>query len=122
MEDAAKALMEKQRRWIQQQILEQNRRIEAQQQQMMTQLLNQLRIQEEKFQHHTVGSIADVGVRNNLHFNPKIEFPTFDGTDPKGWIKKYTRYFSLCRINDEQKVDLAALHLKGQLRYGSVAT
>ncbi|KAJ8425686.1 hypothetical protein Cgig2_026208 [Carnegiea gigantea] len=43
MEDAVKALMEEQRRWIQQQILEQNQRIEAQQQQqMMTQLLNQL--------------------------------------------------------------------------------
>jgi len=87
----------------------------------MTQLLSQLRIQDKKIQHN-LGHAHEIGERNNRHFDPKIEFPTFDGTDPKGWIKKCTRYFSLCRINDEQKVDLAALHLKGQLRYGSVAT
>lgn len=113
MEEAVKTLMEEQQKWIQQQIAEQNQRIEAQQQQMTTQMLNQLRIQDEKLQHHHLGSGTDVGVRNNLHFNPKIEFPEFDGTDPKGWIKKCIRYFSLCQINDEQKVDLAALHLKG---------
>ena len=50
---------------------------------------------------------------NQFQFNPKVEFPCFDGHDPKGWIKKCTRYFSLCRIQDEQKVDLAALHLRG---------
>ena len=41
-----------------------------------------------------------------------MEFPCFDGHDPKGWIKRCTRYFSLCKIQDDQKVDLA-LHLKG---------
>ncbi|KAJ8446939.1 hypothetical protein Cgig2_026437 [Carnegiea gigantea] len=48
-------------------------------------------------------------------------FPCFDGQDPKGWIKKCTRYFSLCRIQDEQKVDLAALHLRGsaEMWFGS---
>lgn len=121
MEEAVKALMEEQRRWIQQQISEQNQRIEAQQEQMMTKLLNQLQIQDEKTQHHNVRSDNYAGFRNNLHFNPKIEFLTFDGTSPKGWIKKCTRYFSLCRINDEQKVDLTALHLKGpvEMWFGS---
>jgi len=54
------------------------------------------------------------GVRNSVWFNPKIEFPYFDGSDPKGWIKKCTRYFTLCKIMEDQKVDLAALHLRGQ--------
>lgn len=51
---------------------------------------------------------------SNIQFNPKVEFPTFDGNDLRGWVKKCTRYFGLCRINDNQKVDLASLHLKGQ--------
>jgi len=42
-----------------------------------------------------------------------MEFPYFDGNDPKGWIKKYTRYFTLCKIIEDQKVDLVALHLRG---------
>lgn len=49
---------------------------------------------------------------NNMQFNPKIEFPTFDGNDPRGWIKKYTCYFTFCHIHDNQEVDLASLHLK----------
>ena len=52
---------------------------------MMTQMLNQLWIQDEKIQHHNFGSGTDAGIQNNLHFNPKIEFPNFDGIDPKGW-------------------------------------
>ncbi|KAJ8435420.1 hypothetical protein Cgig2_001072 [Carnegiea gigantea] len=112
MEETVKALMEEQRCWIQQQISEQNQKIEMQQQQMLAQMLNQLQIQEEKI-HNNIGSGTEMGTRSNLHFNRKVEFPTFDGTGPKGWIKKCTRYFSLCRTGDEQKVDLAALHLKG---------
>ena len=50
---------------------------------------------------------------NNSQFNPKVKCPHFDGQDPKGWVKKCTRYFSLCRIDDDQKVDLASLCLKG---------
>ena len=49
----------------------------------------------------------------NIQFNPKVEFPSFDGTDSKSWIKKCTRYFGLYRTPDNQKVDLASLHLKG---------
>jgi len=60
-----------------------------------------------------MGSGAEMGAITNLHFNPKVEFPTFDGTNPKGWVKKCARYFSLCQIGDEQKVDLAVLHFKG---------
>ena len=78
----------------------------------MDQSLTQLCIQEEKIRSST-GSGSEMGARANLYINPRVEFPIFEGSNPKGWIKKCTRYFSLCRIEDEQKVDLAALHFKG---------
>lgn len=35
----------------------------------------------------------DVRTRSNLHFNPKVEFPTFDGTNARKWIKKCVNVF-----------------------------
>ena len=49
--------------------------------------------------------------RNTFHVNPKVEFPAFDGANPRGWIKKCTRYFTLCRILDDQTVDLTSMYL-----------
>jgi len=111
MEEPITALMEEHRPWIQQQISEQNQKIEEQQQQLMTQMLNQFRFHEERA-HSNFGSGVEIGSRNNLHFNPKV-FPTFNGIDPKGWVKTCTRYFSMCRIGDKWTVDLAVSHLKG---------
>lgn len=48
-----------------------------------------------------------------IQFNPKVNFSTFHGNDPRGWINKCNRYSCLCKINDNQKVDLTSLHLKG---------
>ncbi|XP_021765492.1 uncharacterized protein LOC110730018 [Chenopodium quinoa] len=42
---------------------------------------------------------------------PKIQFPTFDGSNPRIWIKKCSRYFSLCKIANEVRVDLASLYM-----------
>ena len=78
----------------------------------MDQILEQL--QSTDLRNNNRGGFGDPLVRNSLQFNPKVEFPCFDGNDLKGWIKKCTRYFTLCKITEEQKVDLAALHLKGQ--------
>jgi len=83
MEKAVKALMEEQKRWLQQQIVEQKQRIKTQQQQMMAQMMNRLRNQEEQI-HNNGESGSDTGFRSNLHFNPKVEFPTFEGIDPEG--------------------------------------
>ncbi|XP_021846729.2 uncharacterized protein [Spinacia oleracea] len=44
-------------------------------------------------------------------YNPKLSFPKFDGTNSRVWIKKCSRYFSLCNVSDEHKVDLASLNM-----------
>uniref|UniRef100_A0A803L3P0 Ty3 transposon capsid-like protein domain-containing protein n=1 Tax=Chenopodium quinoa TaxID=63459 RepID=A0A803L3P0_CHEQI len=46
-----------------------------------------------------------------LGYVPKLEFPRFDGTNCRMWIKKCNKYFKLCKICDEQKVDLASLNM-----------
>ena len=119
MEDTLKALMEEHRKWMQEQIDAQNQWLVDQQRQMtelhqqvMGQILKQL--QNTDMRNDSRGGFGDLLVRNSLQFNPKVEFPSFDGNDPKGWIKKCTWYFTLCKSTEEQKVDLAALHLKGQ--------
>ncbi|KAD3640421.1 hypothetical protein E3N88_29644 [Mikania micrantha] len=43
----------------------------------------------------------------------KIEFPTFSGGDPRGWILKAEKYFCFYNTMDEEKVDVAAIHLEG---------
>jgi len=52
--------------------------------------------------------------RNAFKFLPRLEFPVFDGSNPRVWIKKCSRYFSLCKIPEPQRVDLASIHLKGK--------
>ncbi|KAL2932865.1 Protein PSP1 [Bienertia sinuspersici] len=42
---------------------------------------------------------------------PKLGFPKFDGSNPRAWIKKCSRYFYLCKIPDDSRVDLVALHM-----------
>ena len=54
--------------------------------------------------------ITNQGTRS-LGFVPKLEFPKFDGSNPRVWIKKASKYFELCKIPYEQRVDLASLHM-----------
>lgn len=42
---------------------------------------------------------------------PKLQCPSFDGSNPRMWIKKCTRYFNLCKIPDDAKVELASLYM-----------
>uniref|UniRef100_A0A803N696 Uncharacterized protein n=1 Tax=Chenopodium quinoa TaxID=63459 RepID=A0A803N696_CHEQI len=46
-----------------------------------------------------------------MGYIPKLEFPKFDGSNPRVWIKKRCKYFTLCKIPDDQKVDLASLNM-----------
>ena len=51
---------------------------------------------------------------HNFHPNPKIEFPRFDGNDPKGWVIKAEQYFDFITVEDVKKVKLAGLHFEGK--------
>lgn len=46
---------------------------------------------------------------------PKIDFPRFEGKDPRGWISKCEKFFQLNpSLDNRQKVIYAALHLDGE--------
>lgn len=46
--------------------------------------------------------------------HPKLEFPKFEGNDPKGWILKAEQYFDFVHIEEEKKIKLAGLHFEGK--------
>ena len=46
-----------------------------------------------------------------LGYTPKVEFPKFNGANARTLVKKCVKYFSLCKIPEDQKVDLASLHM-----------
>ncbi|XP_056683030.1 uncharacterized protein [Spinacia oleracea] len=50
-------------------------------------------------------------LQKSLGYNPKLSFPKFDGTNCRIWIRKCSKYFNLCKIADDQKVDLASLNM-----------
>lgn len=47
----------------------------------------------------------------SLGYVPKLEFPKFNGSHCRLWIKKCSKYFHLCKIADDQKVDFASLFM-----------
>ncbi|VFQ79288.1 unnamed protein product [Cuscuta campestris] len=62
------------------------------------------------------GNMTSVGDRiqsngRSLNFNPKLEFPRFDGSNTRNWIKKAGKYFNLCKIPEDQWVDIASLYM-----------
>jgi hypothetical protein len=45
---------------------------------------------------------------------PRHDFPKFDGTNTCAWIKKFDKYFKLCHISEEEKVEVASLYFTGK--------
>ncbi|XP_026410851.1 uncharacterized protein LOC113306080 [Papaver somniferum] len=45
---------------------------------------------------------------------PKLDFPKFDGGNPKSWIHKCNKFFQLHLMDEEQKFMVASLHLEGK--------
>ena len=131
MEDVLKTLVEQEQQFarqmqeqqhiLAQQMREQNQRSEDHQR-LINQMMEQMKQigQDRGNQFNLNLDSADTrdddpkNHRGTFRVNPKVEFPMFDGTNPRGWIKKCTRYFTLCKIPDDQKVDLASLHLYGK--------
>ncbi|KAH9615398.1 hypothetical protein KSS87_015381, partial [Heliosperma pusillum] len=60
------------------------------------------------------GDSSHSGTRSHLKFTPKLEFPSFDGSNPRIWMKKCLKYFNLCKIPEEQRVDLASMYMVGR--------
>ncbi|KAL5834386.1 hypothetical protein ACOSQ4_013883 [Xanthoceras sorbifolium] len=48
--------------------------------------------------------------RNQTHL--KLNFPTYRGDNPTGWIFKAEQYFEFKNINSQQQVQLASFHLE----------
>jgi hypothetical protein len=45
---------------------------------------------------------------------PKIDFPSFNGDNPLGWIRQVNKYFELSQVPDECKTDLAQTYIVGR--------
>nr|GEX33420.1 retrotransposon Gag domain, retroviral aspartyl protease [Tanacetum cinerariifolium] len=43
----------------------------------------------------------------------KYDFPIFSSGDPRGWMMKAEKYFRYYQIPDEEKVEMASMHLEG---------
>ncbi|XP_028802776.1 uncharacterized protein LOC114757959 [Neltuma alba] len=43
----------------------------------------------------------------------KVEFPKFEGGDPRGWVMKAEKYFRYYQTPEDLKVDVAAMNLEG---------
>ncbi|XP_026453525.1 uncharacterized protein LOC113354395 [Papaver somniferum] len=46
---------------------------------------------------------------------PKVDFPRFNGTNPRRWVLKCERYFHHHNFPDEERVDMAAIHFDSQV-------
>ena len=57
---------------------------------------------------------TDQMLKSPIPFNPRIEFPFFDGSNPRSWIKKCSKYFCLCKTPPSQKVEIASLYMSGK--------
>ncbi|XP_026459427.1 uncharacterized protein LOC113360095 [Papaver somniferum] len=65
---------------------------------------------------HIINSMSP---NNHSKFShtPKVDFPRFNGSNPRGWALKYERYFAFHKFPDEERVDMAAIHFDSQDNY-----
>ncbi|XP_026399186.1 uncharacterized protein LOC113295041 [Papaver somniferum] len=75
------------------------------------------------FNTNTNGNIGTTGLNNGSLFDNNsgiraasinLKFPTFDGTDPAGWIFQSDQYFRLHNIAEALKIPLATAHFTGE--------
>ena len=50
----------------------------------------------------------------NTPKKPKIVFPSFDGNNPRNWIRKCKKYFNIHPMDDDQKLDMVSIHMEGK--------
>lgn len=81
-------------------MLERRMEEQASNMQIMMQMLKELK---DNTHVGSQGGNQDSGHRGNHEVRPqgmipKLQLPSFDGTNPRIWIKKCSRYFSLCKM------------------------
>lgn len=42
-----------------------------------------------------------------------MKMPLFEGDDPDGWILRSEKHFTVCRLNEEEKVDTVVVAMEG---------
>ncbi|GAB2268888.1 hypothetical protein Dimus_038738 [Dionaea muscipula] len=48
------------------------------------------------------------------HHYPRLDFPPFDGANPRSWVRKAERYFSLMSVAWDKRVEYAVMSLMGR--------
>ncbi|KAK2980270.1 hypothetical protein RJ640_016948 [Escallonia rubra] len=48
---------------------------------------------------------------------PKLNFPRFNGENPRGWVRKCEQYFDFCPIHEDFMVAYASVHFDEQVEY-----
>lgn len=48
----------------------------------------------------------------------RLDFPSFDGTNPSGWIYRCERFFNYNQVEENDMVYIASIHLDGQALIG----
>ncbi|XP_026378286.1 uncharacterized protein LOC113272700 [Papaver somniferum] len=67
------------------------------------------------FGYRPIGSVNSGENSNFTHTHKfKVDFPRFDGTKPRSWLRRCTKYIQLHPMDEEQKVHLAAMYLEGK--------
>ncbi|XP_026447045.1 uncharacterized protein LOC113347590 [Papaver somniferum] len=69
---------------------------------------------------HQDSSKGSNGNRELIHTSkfsrtPKVDFPRFDGTNPRGWAQKCERYFAFHNFAESDRVDMAAIHFDSKV-------
>ncbi|XP_056692219.1 uncharacterized protein [Spinacia oleracea] len=107
--------MEEQLKNLEKRIEEQNEKLEDQNRKMdqkFDELLKVMQSFKDSSDSHSTGSHNDRNPHSRtLGMNPKLSFPKFDGSNPRIWVKKCCKYFDLCKIAEDQRVDLASLNM-----------
>lgn len=94
--------MEEQIKTLERRIEEQNKKFEE-----MMQLMRELKEAAPAERNNNGGMAAN----RSLGYVPKLDFPKFDGSNPRIWVKKCCKYFNLCKIPEDRRVDLASLNM-----------
>ena len=56
-------------------------------------------------------SSRDFGGKGEV-WSRKVEMPTFDGSDPDGWVSRDERFFKLNQMSEMEKMDLVIVNME----------